>query len=425
MRKIVLLLCAMSCVSSAIASPATDLFDQASRFMVDHYHGYSGVKPLEIATKLRPKLEAVCKASRDNCSFQTARPFVAQLAQSMNDGHTYFLSPQSFENWLNEFSGQNTITEPLHGFWFSNVNSRGEVLINHVTADSPAAIAGIRPFDRIIGVGNELLERSNALQRLRALLNSNTVVNLRMARGDTRNPVQLEVTLQPIRLRRINLPLLYQPANAPAGVLVMRFPTFVGSNDIAPRTHELVARAIELGAKSIIIDVRGNPGGEETECYGAASAFIGRAANINETRLERIIVGFDGGTLLGNDPKDPKKYNIQQPMLWKGDVAVLADRGTASCGELMAYLLQYNKRAKVIGEATVGMLDTATEAWELMDQSALAITYVRTLNPDGTRLPAKVTPDVAISSSLDEIAETGRDLMLDKALEILSASQSN
>jgi carboxyl-terminal processing protease len=425
MKKIILLFWAIFGVSNALASPAMDLFQQATRFISENYNGYSSANPVSIAEQLRGKLQEACQPAGESCSYETARPFLVQLTQRMNDGHTYFLSPQSYADLLRAYSGQSLSPEPTFGFTFSNANLSGEVLVNHVIADSPAAIAGLQPFDRIVRLNGERLEFKSAVQQLRTAVNVKASMNILVARGDVERPGIFELNLKRAQVEKTNLPLLYQPANAPTGVLMLKIPTFVGSQDIAPRTHELVAQAVTSGAKSIVVDLRGNGGGEETECYGAASAFVGRVAHLNATRFEQVTVGFDGGKLLGNDPKDSKRYDIQNPALWNGNVAVLVNRYTASCGELMAYVLQQNKRAQVIGEDTHGLLDTATETWELMDRSALAITYVRTLNLDGSRLPTRVTPDVEMSSSLNEIAETGRDPMLDAALEVLAQTTTN
>ena len=107
-----------------------------------------------------------------------------------------------------------------------------------VIADAPAFKAGIRPFDRIIGANGK---RVTNLADLRTTLNTNAPVQLEILRGEATNPVRFETSLQRTRLEKTNLPFLYQPPNAPAGVIALRIPTFVGSNDIAPKVHELVA----------------------------------------------------------------------------------------------------------------------------------------------------------------------------------------
>ncbi len=402
--------------SSAFASPATELFREASFYMSFHYHGYSSVKPDELAKSLEAQLLERCQPKAETCEFAEARPFIERLAQGMRDDHTSYLSPSTYRTILTQFRGINPNPNPLYGLSFGDANSRGEVAVLDIVADSPAFKAGIRPFDRVVAVNGTRVTNFNDL---RTALNSSQPVKLEVLRGDAANPVRFEATMQRKRLEKNNLPFLYQPPNAPAGVVALRIPTFIGSNDIAPKVHELVAQAQRQNAKTMIIDLRDNGGGEETECYGAASAFVGRAVNINETRLDRVNVGFDGGKFIGNDPKDLVNYEIARPALWKGAVTVLVNDQTASCGELLAYLIQYNKRGKIIGEQTYGVLDTATEFWQLSDQSALAITYVRTLNPDGTRVPMRVTPDVMARDDPNTAFETGRDPLFERAYQEL------
>ncbi|MFN3266982.1 MAG: S41 family peptidase [Deinococcales bacterium] len=402
--------------SSAFASSATELFREASFYMSFHYHGYSNVKPEELGRTLAAELETACKPKGEACSFADARPFIQRLARGMQDGHTFFISPGNYRNTLAELSGQNINPNPVYGITFGNLNSRGEISVQDVVAESPAFKGGLRPFDRVVGV---MGKRVANLSELRALLNTSEPVTLEVVRGDAANPVRFHATMQRTRLEKTNLPFLYQPPNAPAGVVALRIPTFTGSNDIAPRVHELVATAKSQNAKAIIIDVRNNPGGEETECYGAASAFVGRAVNINETRLVRLEVGFDGGRFIGNDPKDLNRYDIAKPALWTEQTVVLTNESTASCGELLAYMLQYKRKARVLGEVTYGVLDTATEFWQLSDQSALAITYVRTLNPDGSRVPERVTPDVLLRDDPNTAFESGRDPLFERAYTLL------
>jgi carboxyl-terminal processing protease len=408
----------LAAFSVATASPASDLLEQGVQFMSSNYHGYSTVKPLELGARLQAELEQTC-AGNANCPLETATPFLQRLASGMNDGHTYYLTPSNYQRTLQEFSGAASNPNSSYGFQIGESNSRNEVLIEDVIADSPAFKGGLRPFDRVVSVGTERLAQ-NAVARFRALIQTDSAVKLSVVRGDPRLPARATVTMQRRKLEKTNLPFLYRPAGVPSGTLVMRFPTFVGSNDIAPRAHALVAEAQRLRAKNIVIDLRGNGGGEETECYGASSAFVGRAVNINETVAQQVLVGFDGGRFIGNDPQDPNRFEISKPALWQGGVAMLVDNQTASCGELMAYIIQQKKRGLVIGSQTYGVLDTATEFWKLINGSALAITYVRTINEDGTRVPEFVTPDITASFDPRAIGETGTDAMLELAIQTLN-----
>ena len=118
--------------SNTLASPATELFREASFYMSFHYHGYSSVKPEELSKTLAAQLEQRCAPKADTCEFSEARPFIERLAQGMRDGHTYYLSPSTYRTTLAQFSGINPNSTPLYGISFGNVNSRQEIFIADV-----------------------------------------------------------------------------------------------------------------------------------------------------------------------------------------------------------------------------------------------------------------------------------------------------
>jgi carboxyl-terminal processing protease len=97
----------------------------------------------------------------------------------------------------------------------------------------------------------------------------------------------------------------------------------------------------------------------------------------------------------------------------------MVNAGTGSCGEYFAADLQLSKRASVIGEATVGVGNTSTQILGLLDGSGLQITYAKSLQADGTPYPERVKPDVEIKDDLDLLSSSGRDQVLDAALERL------
>ncbi len=229
-------------------------------------------------------------------------------------------------------------------------------------------------------------------------------------------PVSLEITMKRRYTANLNLPYSYVAPGHP-GVVVMRFPNFIGFNDIGPKTHAMVKDAILKKAKAIVVDMRGNIGGEETECSSAAAAFVaGGVEFMGQTKYLKLPWGFKDGKTTGNDARDLRSYSILEPQLWKGKMAVLVNRSTASCGEIFAYAIQRAKRGKVVGETTLGVLNTATDYFSLIDQSAVAITYSRTFNLDGSPLPERITPDVMLEFNTNKIALTGKDEMLEKAL---------
>ena len=81
-------------------------------------------------------------------------------------------------------------------------------------------------------------------------------------------------------------------------------------------------------------------------------------------------------------------------------------------------VLQHHARARVIGEPTLGALNTSNGFFALPDKSSMAVSMGRALETDGTPYPSRVTPDQSVSDGLETLA-TGRDLPLEAALKAL------
>ena len=105
--------------------------------------------------------------------------------------------------------------------------------------------------------------------------------------------------------------------------------------------------------------------------------------------------------------------------MYKGKVLVLVNKSSYSGAEYFAQLLQDQKRVTVIGETTGGLGNTATIPFALQDNSAIFITVSRSLRLTGGYLPAAVTPDIFVPDDLELQSVTGKDTVLEKALEFL------
>jgi carboxyl-terminal processing protease len=404
-------------VPSALASPATELFREASFYLDFYYFGLSQAKPKDLIAKYGPELEAACKPVGDACGYDVARDIIKKMLEELDDGHTYLLS-----------DGWNEATEgspfPAYGVTLPALNGRGEALITEVRTGSPAEEAGLIPWDRITSVNGEKLEPAQdaqaALNAFRTKIRVDAPVKFGIARGDATNPTNFEVTIQ----RRVNktpaLPYLYQPATAPKGVFVLRIPDFMTYNKVGPRVHELVKQAQAKNATAIIVDLEDDPGGELKECTAAVGAFIGDLQLSFQTKFDKQSASYFDGAVFEDDPRDPRKgYTLSDPARWTGKMAVLVNENSASCSEEFAFNVQRAKRGPVIGETTAGVLNTATTYFPLIDRGAIAVTIVRAVLPDGTVYPEAVTPDVEVSFNLAKAANTGRDPLLEKAIETL------
>jgi carboxyl-terminal processing protease len=395
-------------------SPAQNLFEQASFYLKFHYHGFSSVNLEILVARYKQELDRDCSGQGEKCGYEVARPILTKMLGEVRDGHTYYISPEAYSETLQTEQGSGGPSEkPLFGWQLEG--TVGGVLITELIAGGQAQLGGIHRFDKIIGRnGTRFTNGQGGIQQIRAASSSGQTSRFEIARGQAR----FEVILTPKILESTDL-LPYLEDSGTPSVLLLRIPSFETYEKTGLNVHELVKQAISRKATGIIVDLRDNPGGFLTECVATAGAFVGNFSMIFESRFERTTDGYSDGTVEDNDPIEPQSYNIPNPAKFTGKVVTLVNSSTASCGEEFAYRMQLEKRGPVIGEPTYGILNTATNDFVLIDRSALAITTVRALEANGKPYPERVTPDVTLVDDFIQIGRDGRDVLVERALELL------
>jgi carboxyl-terminal processing protease len=400
--------------SSSLVSPAQNLFEQASFYLKFHYHGFSNVNLEILVARYKQEMDRVCSAQGEKCSYETARPVVARMLSDVKDGHTYYISPENYaESLVTQQGTGGPSDKPLIGWRVEG--TIGGVLVAELIAGGPAQLGGLHRFDKIIGInGTRFTSGQNGIQQIRAASASGQTTRFEIARGQAR----FEVTLTPKILESTDL-LPYLENGGVPSVMLLRIPSFETYEKTGKKVHELVNQAISRKATGIIVDLRDNPGGFLTECVAAAGAFVGNFSMVFESRFESTTDGYKDGTVEDNDPIAPQSYSIPNPAQFAGKIVTLVNGSTASCGEEFAYRMQLEKRGPVIGEPTYGILNTATNDFVLIDRSALAITTVRALEANGKPFPERVMPDVKLVDDFLQIGRDGRDVLVERALELL------
>jgi carboxyl-terminal processing protease len=137
-----------------------------------------------------------------------------------------------------------------------------------------------------------------------------------------------------------------------------------------------VRRLRKDGAKGLILDLRGNPGGLVREAQLVASAFI-REGTIVSTRGRAV---------------SPQTFKATgNPVAGDLPMVVLVDRGTASSAEIVTGALKDTDRAEVVGTRTFGK-GVFQEVVPLSNGGALDITVGQYFTPKGTNLGKGLKP---------------------------------
>lgn len=313
---------------------------------------------------------------------------VEEMVRLLDDPYTYYLSPDD----LTAFRAG------LDGAYFGvglQVSQRGEnVVITGVFDDSPAKKADIRAGDRIVSVDG----KPTAKQPLDVTVASikgpqGSRVRLGLAR-----PGRPGTVVEDLVREKIKVPVVVSRLERRAGTAVayLRLAQFTrGATD---SLKDNVRRQIEGGARAIVLDLRGDPGGLVDEAVGVSSLFLRKGTPVVRTQKRE----GSPSTLSTRDGA----VSTTTPMV------VLVDQGSASASEIVAGALRDAGRAPLVGTRTFGKaLVQSTIA--LRDGGALKLTTATYLTPGGTNL-AKVglQPDIR---AVDRPA-TPKDEALERAL---------
>ncbi|MCK6617458.1 MAG: S41 family peptidase [Cyclobacteriaceae bacterium] len=161
--------------------------------------------------------------------------------------------------------------------------------------------------------------------------------------------------------------------NVPYFGMVNETTGYIKLTEFTPEAGKNVKNALlklkEQNARSIILDMRGNPGGLLMEAVNVCNVFIPRAKKVVITK--------------GKIPEQNTSYEtLDNPVDTEIPVAVLIDRGSASAAEIVAGTLQDYDRGIVLGERSFGKgLVQVTRP--LSYNSQLKVTTAKYYTPSG------------------------------------------
>jgi carboxyl-terminal processing protease len=406
---------AQTVVPANSVAPAQQLFDTTLDLLRTNYYGYNPFDADALRRTYQPKLLEVCQG-KEVCDFDTGGDVVTQMVQSLDDPHTYRLSASETKRREFEFSGSGALGA---GVKLEAVPDVPALVVTRVLQGGAAHGVDLRRGDLIWAMNRRPLSEFgsveaalNTWQQFEAMPDP---IQLTVARGRSR----LEVVLKPQPMSAW-LPQL----EVRDGVGVITFFQFKTSGAVARRTHQLVLEAQRLGAKALVLDVRDSQGGLITEMLGAVGAFTPHPVLLDDFRSGLVKFEFEKGKFIQTEA-DEQRFEtpmISAPALWTGKLSVLTNRNAKSAPEYLAFMLQ-RQGATIIGEETLGALNTSNSFFPLPDDSSLAITLGRSLQPDGTPYPERITPDIRVPDDLVQLA-TGRDAPLELALSHASSAGS-
>lgn len=240
-------------------------------------------------------------------------------------------------------------------------------------ANNPAAEAGLLPGDIILGIdGKDIAPCGKKDEEARSAYFTDISKRLRGEPGTTfelkiRRPGNNRTYTFQIQRRNVVIPSVTLATIATDGIGYIRLSQFIEgtSNEVRRAMVELK----QQGARSLILDLRDNPGGVLEEAVKTVNLFIPRGREVVNIRGKAKEQNQTYKTVI--DPQDP-----DIPLI------VLTNGQSASAAEITSGALQDYDRALVMGRRTYGK-GLVQQSRELPYKGALKLTVGKYYIPSG------------------------------------------
>lgn len=248
-----------------------------------------------------------------------------------------------------------------------SIGVRGDnVTIVEILDGYSAQKQGLRIGDVIIEAGGKPISSKN-VDEVSSLVKGEpgTMVKLRIVRNENKDTIDFNLVREEIIIKNIAYYDFYPENSNNAYIKLSNF-SRSASDELKKALRELKSKK-EI--KSIILDLRGNPGGLLDVAVDICDKFLKKDLLIVSTR--------------GREPSSEKKYfSSQEPMYGDGKLVVLVNENSASASEIFAGAIQDHDRGVILGTKTFGkgLVQTIIP---LTFNTSLKITTAKYFTPSG------------------------------------------
>ena len=278
------------------------------------------------------------------------------------------------------------------------------LLIVDVIQGGPAAEGGMQGGDRIVEVDGKSMEdvsTDEAADMLKGAENSDVAIEVLHQDGS-------RVQMRLVR-KRVEVPSVTEVRvlDEQYGIAYLRITTFqkTTSRDIDKALWDLHRK----GMRSLVVDVRGNPGGLLTASVEVADKFVS-TGSIVSTRGRSSRENFD--------------YTAHSVGTWRVPLVVLIDGDSASASEIFAGAISDHRRGVVVGQRSYGKGSVQGIFPLSSSKAGVRLTTAKFFSPNGQPISKRgVNPDVVVhrtarvSDEAPELPNDG-DLILNAGIEV-------
>lgn len=244
--------------------------------------------------------------------------------------------------------------------------------------DTPAYKAGIKAGDQILKIDGQPtagMQIFDAVKMMRGP--KGTPVTITIMRNGFKQPEDFRILRGEITVKSVK----YKMIDKDQGIGYLKLTQF------QEKSAEDMANALKKmskeGMRSLILDLRNNPGGLLTSAIDVASQFMPQG---------KLVVYTQGRVGGRSDYMTSNQYTSYTTM----PVVVLVNQGSASASEIVSGALKDWKRAVIMGTKTFGKGSVQTVI-PLSDGSGLRLTTARYFTPKGISIQnTGIQPDIEV-----------------------------
>jgi carboxyl-terminal processing protease len=292
-----------------------------------------------------------------------------KVSESSIQGMLFSLDPHSSFFTRDEFRKlQEDQASEFYGIGVSILQHRDGVYVQSIIPNTPADKAGLRYGDRFVEVsGKDAKEWTSAEVSKNVRGERGTPVNLKIERPGFEKPLEFSIVRGGVPLPSIrNYFMLKDGTTGYVG--------FTGGfqETSAAELDEAISDLKKQGMKSLILDLRGNPGGLLPQAIEVVSRFVPRGQTVVKV-------------------KGRSRYATSQELRTVGDnvqdfpLVVMINGNSASASEIVAGALQDYGRALIVGTDSFGK-GLVQKVFQLPFSTGLTLTTARYYTPYGRSL---------------------------------------
>ncbi|MBQ3201645.1 MAG: S41 family peptidase [Clostridia bacterium] len=290
------------------------------------------------------------------------------IVSALDDPYAVYYTPEEYEAYLANINGEYTGIGVLVG-----QPAEAGAVIRDVYDETPAAEAGLLPGDILTAVDG-MPVAPMLLEELSAAIDKETgeSVTLSILRGEEASDVSL--TCAALNLSRVSHALFKERTG------YIRISMFSGN--CATEFREALNDLTERGMRSLVIDLRNNPGGTLENVTEIADSLLGSGT----------VVSLRGRLDAEGKVYESNAKGISVPL------AIIVNENSASASEILAAAVQDHGAGVVVGMTTFGKGVVQTSMQLEGNQAWLKLTTDAYYTPSGKNIDGiGVTPDIEIA----------------------------